>query len=59
MSKQIKKQTYKISATFYEFIEAQSKEKAINIFENTGPEDLTLDTDTLKTTKFNSNFIPQ
>lgn len=59
MSKQIKKQTYKVSTTFYEFIEAESKEEAIEIFENTGPEDLTLDTDTLKATKFNSKFIPQ
>ena len=54
-----KKHTYKVKATFYEFIEAKSKEEAINLFENTGPEDLTLDTDTLKATKFNSNFIPQ
>ena len=55
----INKQTYKVSAVFYEFIEAESKEDAIDKFENSGGEELTLDTDTLKAKKINSNTILQ
>lgn len=43
-----KKKTYKVSAVFYEYIEAESREDAIDKFECAGGEELTLDTDTLK-----------
>lgn len=39
---------YMVSATFYEYMEAESEEEAIKKFEDTGTDDLTLDTATLK-----------
>ena len=41
------KKTFKVSAVFYEFIEAETREEAIEKFENSGGEELTLDSDTL------------
>ncbi len=42
------KKTFIVSARFYEAIEAESREEAIELFESTGGEDLTLDTTTIK-----------
>lgn len=42
------KKTYIVTARFYEAIEAESREEAIEKFESTGGEELTLDTATIK-----------
>ena len=41
------KKTYVVAARFYEAIEAESREEAIELFESTGGEELTLDTATI------------
>ena len=51
------KKTYKVSATIYSFIEADSREDAIAEFEDTGMEDITMDTDTLRARPIKINTI--